>query len=72
VNGSASPTSLPPPKTAAGNTPISTELVCNAERCPVIVGNTLVYIDGHHMTFEYSRLLAPAIGALAERALADN
>jgi hypothetical protein len=31
-----------------------------------------VYIDAKHVTFEYSRLLAPAIGALAERALAHN
>jgi peptidoglycan/LPS O-acetylase OafA/YrhL len=49
-----------------------TELFCDADRCPVIVGNTLVYIDAKHVTLEYSRLLAPAIGALAERALAHN
>ena len=49
-----------------------TELFCTAERCPVIVGNTLVYIDKNHVTFEYSRLLAPAIGALADRALAHG
>jgi peptidoglycan/LPS O-acetylase OafA/YrhL len=47
-----------------------TELFCTAGRCPVIVGNTLVYFDNVHMTLEYSRLLAPAIGALADRALA--
>jgi peptidoglycan/LPS O-acetylase OafA/YrhL len=47
-----------------------TELFCTANRCPVIVGNTLVYVDIGHLTFEYSRLLAPAIGALADRALA--
>lgn len=49
-----------------------TELFCTAERCPVIVGNTLVYFDWAHVTFEYSRLLAPAIGALAERELAGG
>ncbi|RAV13499.1 acyltransferase [Mycolicibacterium sp. GF69] len=49
-----------------------TELFCDAERCPVIVGNILVYPDGKHVTREYSRLLAPAIGALAERELARN
>ena len=37
-----------------------------------IVGNTLVYLDKNHLTVEYSRLLAPAIGALADRALAHN
>jgi peptidoglycan/LPS O-acetylase OafA/YrhL len=48
----------------------TTDLFCTAERCPVIVGNTLVYVDENHMTLEYSRLLAPAVGALADRALA--
>jgi peptidoglycan/LPS O-acetylase OafA/YrhL len=45
------------------------ELFCTANRCPVIVGNTLVYVDAGHLTLEYSRLLAPAITALADRAL---
>ena len=49
-----------------------TDLFCTAERCPVIVGNTLVYLDVSHLTLEYSRLLAPAIGALADRALAHG
>jgi hypothetical protein len=47
-------------------------LFCTAERCPVIVGNTLVYFDWAHVTFEYSRLLAPVIGALADRELAGG
>ncbi|WP_349268844.1 acyltransferase [Mycolicibacterium parafortuitum] len=47
-----------------------TTLFCTKERCPVIVGNTLVYFDWSHLTLEYSGLLAPAIGALADRALA--
>jgi hypothetical protein len=47
-----------------------TELFCTAERCPVIVGNTLVYFDKDHLTVEYSRLLAPVMGALADRTLA--
>ena len=46
-----------------------TGLFCTAVRCPVIVGNTLVNFDENHVTFEYSRVLAPAIGALADRAL---
>jgi hypothetical protein len=45
-------------------------LFCTAVRCPVIVGNTLVYFDRFHMTAEYSQALAPVIGALAARALA--
>ena len=46
-----------------------TDLVCSAQRCPVIVGNTMVYFDAGHLTREYSELLAPAMGALADRAL---
>ncbi|WP_343602056.1 acyltransferase family protein [Mycobacterium sp.] len=49
-----------------------TELFCTTNRCPVIVGNTLVYVDAGHLTLEYSRLLAPAIMALADRALAHS
>jgi hypothetical protein len=49
-----------------------TDLFCTAERCPVIVGDTLVYLDEDHMTLEYARTLAPAVGALADRALAHN
>jgi peptidoglycan/LPS O-acetylase OafA/YrhL len=47
-----------------------TELFCTTGRCPVIVGNTLVYLDENHLTLEYSRLLAPVIGTLTDRTLA--
>ncbi|QZA12173.1 acyltransferase family protein [Mycolicibacterium holsaticum] len=50
----------------------TTELYCTADRCPVIVGNTLVYVDATHTTLEYARLLAPAMGALVDRLLANN
>jgi hypothetical protein len=49
-----------------------TVLFCTADRCPVIVGNTLVYLDWNHLTSEYSRKLTPAIGALLDRALANG
>jgi SGNH domain (fused to AT3 domains) len=49
-----------------------TEVFCTSDRCPVIVGNTLVYLDKGHLTIEYSRLLAPVIGALADRVLAHS
>ena len=49
-----------------------TALFCTADRCPVIIGNTLVYWDDNHETSEYSRLLSPVIGALADRALAGG
>ena len=47
-----------------------TLLFCTAERCPVIVGNTLVYFDENHVTIQYSHVLGPVLGALADRALA--
>jgi hypothetical protein len=46
------------------------DLFCTAQRCPVIVGNTLVYMDVSHLSIPYSQQLAPAIGALTDRALA--
>jgi peptidoglycan/LPS O-acetylase OafA/YrhL len=45
------------------------DLFCTPDRCPVIVGNTLVFRDDNHVTTEYAELLAPVIGALADRAL---
>ena len=59
-------------RTGGGQYVDLTELFCTSERCPVIVGNTLVNFDENHVTFEYSRLMAPAIGALAGRALAHG
>ena len=59
-------------KAGGGHYADLTELFCTAERCPVIIGNTLVYFDQNHLTAEYSRALAPAIGALADRALAGG
>jgi hypothetical protein len=49
-----------------------TDLFCTTDRCPIIVGNTLVYVDSSHLTFEYARLLAPVVGTLADRALAHG
>ncbi|MGQ4600255.1 SGNH hydrolase domain-containing protein [Nocardia sp. R6R-6] len=49
-----------------------TSLFCTAARCPVVVGNTLVYRDDNHITSSYARTLGPVIGALADRALAHG
>jgi peptidoglycan/LPS O-acetylase OafA/YrhL len=49
-----------------------TNLFCTTDRCPVVVGNSLVYLDTGHLTLDYSRLLAPVMGALADRALAHG
>lgn len=37
-----------------------TDYLCG-ERCPPILGNTLVYRDAHHLTATFSALLAPAL-----------
>ncbi len=49
-----------------------TKLFCTANRCPAIVGNTMLYVDTRHLTREYSELLAPAMGVLADRTLAHS
>lgn len=49
-----------------------TQLFCTTDKCPVIIGNTLVYFDDNHVTLEYSRQLATALGALADRAVANG
>jgi peptidoglycan/LPS O-acetylase OafA/YrhL len=57
-------------KAGGGHYSDVTELFCTADRCPVIVGNTLVYRDDNHLTKQYARALAPVIGALADRTFA--
>ena len=57
-------------KSGGGQYADLTELFCTSDRCPVIVGNTMVYFDGIHLTIEHARALAPAMGALADRTLA--
>lgn len=47
------------------------ELFCTADRCPAIVGNTLVYRDDNHITVEYARLLGPLLVEHADRALTE-
>jgi hypothetical protein len=38
------------------------DAVCAADLCPVVAGNILIYHDEHHLTANYSRSLAPALG----------
>jgi len=49
-----------------------TELFCTTDRCPVVIGNALVYVDWSHLTSEYSLQIAPAIATLADRAMANR
>jgi peptidoglycan/LPS O-acetylase OafA/YrhL len=43
-----------------------TELLCNATLCPSIIGDTLAYRDGSHITTEMSRVLSGAFIAAVE------
>ncbi|WP_116377044.1 acyltransferase family protein [Mycobacterium sp. MFM001] len=58
-------------KAGGGHYQDLTDLFCTPDRCPVIVGNTLVYIDEFHLSIEYARQLAPVMATLADRALAQ-
>nr|WP_232320531.1 acyltransferase family protein [Rhodococcus sp. WMMA185] len=49
-----------------------TDLFCTADRCPVIVGNDLVFRDDNHLTIEYAKALSPVIAALTDRAVDDG
>jgi len=42
---------------------------CASGRCPVVVGNTLVYRDDNHITGAYARLLAPLLAERLTRAM---
>lgn len=42
------------------------ELFCTVDRCPVIVGNTLVFRDDNHVTTEYAQVLAPLLAEMVE------
>jgi peptidoglycan/LPS O-acetylase OafA/YrhL len=43
-------------------------LFCTADRCPVVVGDLLVFRDDNHITVAYAQWLAPVVGALVDRA----
>jgi peptidoglycan/LPS O-acetylase OafA/YrhL len=55
--------------TAGGRYADITPMFCTTDRCPMIVGNNLVYRDDNHVTVEYARALAPVVAALAEGSL---
>ena len=37
--------------------------LCASDRCPVVVGNVLVYRDSNHITTKFAEVLAPLIDA---------
>lgn len=59
-------------ETGGGRYADLTDLFCTAVRCPVIVGNDLVFRDDNHLTIEHAQALSPVIAALADRVLAGG
>lgn len=39
-----------------------TDQYCKQGTCPVIAGNILVYMDDNHLSWDYARTMAPALG----------
>jgi SGNH domain (fused to AT3 domains) len=51
---------------------VLTDLFCTPVRCPVVVGNQLVYRDDNHLTVGYATWLAPVIDAQITLAMAGG
>lgn len=49
-----------------------TSLFCTPSRCPVVVGDNLVFRDDNHLTTSYAHWLAPVISAHINDAMANN
>jgi peptidoglycan/LPS O-acetylase OafA/YrhL len=49
--------------TGGGHYADLTSLFCTTTRCPVIVGNNLVFRDDNHLSISYAQWLAPVISA---------
>lgn len=48
------------------------ELFCTDRRCPVVIGDTLVFRDDNHITSEYAAVLAPVLAELVDQTLARS
>ncbi|MFZ0476925.1 MAG: SGNH hydrolase domain-containing protein, partial [Halobacillus sp.] len=46
-----------------------TDKFCTEDVCKPIIGNVLVYQDGHHLTRTYAKTLAPYVGKKVTKAL---
>lgn len=49
-----------------------TSLFCSPSRCPVIVGDNLVFRDDNHLTTSYAQWLAPVISAQIDDVMVSN
>ena len=55
-----------------GSYAVVSDWFCTAEVCPVVVGNDLVFRDDNHLTVSYAQTLGPALGVVAEQAMAPR
>ena len=46
-----------------------TDLFCAATRCPVVVGNQMLFRDDNHLSTDYAQFLAPVLAALVDHAM---
>jgi hypothetical protein len=55
------PIVVPPGETLPANVHLFdfTEYYCQPTVCPIVIGNVLVYRDGHHLTATYVKTIAP-------------
>jgi peptidoglycan/LPS O-acetylase OafA/YrhL len=49
-----------------------TSLFCTPSRCPVVIGDNLVFRDDNHLTTSYAHWLVPVISAYINEAMANN
>nr|WP_280335259.1 acyltransferase family protein [Nocardia wallacei] len=56
-------------RAAGGSFADLTPLFCTRLRCPLVIGNSNVYLDDSHITPGYAQILAPVMSAFVDRAL---
>jgi hypothetical protein len=54
---------------AGGHYAVLTDLFCTAQRCPVVVGNRLVFRDDNHVRVEYAAWMEPVLAAEVDAVL---
>jgi hypothetical protein len=49
-----------------------TDAYCDAEACPPVVGNVLVYSDDNHLSATYVTSMVPAVRRALDRAIGEQ
>ena len=49
-----------------------TDVICDAEACPPVIGNVQVYRDKHHLSATFAATLAPALAPHLRRWLDER